>query len=350
MKTTTQLLGAVSAFALIAMSSTPALAEGTRAGTQITNNVTVNYNVNGIAQTAAAASDTFTVDRKVNLNVVFKGSTVNVNPGQNEAALAFDVTNLSNQRLDFALSTALASGTAGNISNFLIYRDTDGNGVLSDAERSAGPITFLDEVNEDQTIAVIVVSNIGLAAVNGDNFGVTLMAEAREGGTVGTQGAALVQTTGANNAGVDTVFADAVGATAGDTARDARHSALGTYLVQGAEIALAKASRIVSDPVNGTTNPKAIPGAVVEYCITVANNAGAQTATGVNVVDLLPSDVAFRSGFGIMINGDATCSGGVSGGTFTASAGPAGEDRVEGALSDVAGGQTRSLYFQVEIR
>jgi hypothetical protein len=45
MKTTKQLLGAVSAFALVAMSSAPALAAGTSAGTTITNNVTVNYNV-----------------------------------------------------------------------------------------------------------------------------------------------------------------------------------------------------------------------------------------------------------------------------------------------------------------
>src|SRR3546814_19563551 len=43
--------------------------------------------------------------------------------------------------------------------------------------------------------------------------GVTLRATAREGGGIGTQGAAITETTGANTAGKDTVFADI---TAGD--------------------------------------------------------------------------------------------------------------------------------------
>ena len=48
MKTTKQLLGAVSAFALVAMTSAPALAQGTSAGSTITNNVTVSFNVGGV--------------------------------------------------------------------------------------------------------------------------------------------------------------------------------------------------------------------------------------------------------------------------------------------------------------
>jgi len=347
MKRTSQLLGAVSAVALIAMSSAPALAEGTRAGTTITNSVTVNYQVGGISQSAETASDSFVVDRKVNLNVVFNGGTVNVTPGQDQAVLSFDVTNLSNQTLDFELSTALNAGTAANISNFVIYLDANGDGILDAAEIGAGPITFLDELAEDETVKVIVVADIGLGAINGDIFDVVLSAEAHEGGTVGTLGAAIVQTTGANTAGVDTVFADGAGAT--DTPGDAIFSAVGDYLVQGAEVDVAKVSRIISDPVNGTDNPKAIPGAVIEYCITVANGAGGSTATNVTVTDDLPSDVSYLGGFGIFVDGDASCEAGVTGGSFDAGAGAGGADRVSGSLSDVAGGQTRSLYFRVTI-
>lgn len=347
MKRTSQLLGAVSAVALIAMSSAPALAQGTSAGTTITNNVTVNYQVGGITQTAETASDSFVVDRKVNLNVVFNGGTVNVTPGQDQAVLSFDVTNLSNQTLDFDLSAALNAGTAANIDNFVIYLDANGDGILDAGEIAAGPITFLDEVGEDATVKVIVVADIGLGAINGDTFDVVLSAEAHEGGTVGTLGAALVQTTGANTAGVDTVFADGAGAT--DAAGDAIFSAIGDYLVQGAEVDVAKVSRIISDPVNGTTNPKAIPGAVIEYCITVSNGAGGSTATSVSVTDDLPSDVSYLAGFGIFVDGDASCEAGVAGGSFDAGAGVGGADRVSGSLSDVAGGQTRSLYFRVTI-
>lgn len=349
MKTTKQLLGAVSALALVAMSSTPALAAGTTANTTITNSVTVNYNVNGNAQNAVIANDSFTVDQRVNLTVTAINTPVTVSPNQTNRVLAFDVTNLSNSAADFDLSTALRGGTAANISNIRIYRDTDGDRVLDAAELGAGPITFLDEVAADATVAVLVVSDIGINAVNGNTFDVALTAAAHAAGTAGTLGTRLQASTGANQVdAVDTVLFDGQGVS--DADNDGAFSAQGRYTVSGAVLAVAKTSRVVSDPVNGATNPKAIPGATIEYCITVANAAGAATATGVNLLDDLPVDVAYSAAFGIFVDGDASCTNGTPGGTFNGGAGVNQRDRITGTLSDVAAGQTRSLYFQVQIR
>lgn len=349
MKTTTkQMLGAVSAIALVAMSSTPALAAGTRAGTTITNSVTVNYNVNGNAQNAVTDSDSFTVDQRVNLTVTAITTPVTVSPNQTDRVLAFDVTNLGNATADLALSTELRGGTAANISNIRIYRDLDGDRVLDAAEITAGEITYLDEVAEDATVAVLVVSDIGINAVNGDTFDVALTAAAHESGTVGSLGDRILATSGANTTGIDNVLFDGQGVS--DADNDGAFSAQGRYTVSGAVLTVAKTSRVVSDPVNGATNPKAIPGATVEYCITVANAAGAATATGVNLLDDLPADVLFSAGFGIFVDGDANCTAGTAGGTFAGGAGVNGRDRITGTLSDVAAGQTRSLYFQVQIR
>jgi len=56
-------------------------------------------------------------------------------------------------------------------------------------------------------------------------------------------------------------------------------------------LSVSKVSSIISDPVNGTTNPKAIPGAVVEYLITVTNTGSEQTdADSVVVWDDGPAD------------------------------------------------------------
>ncbi|PKP95280.1 MAG: hypothetical protein CVT75_02630 [Alphaproteobacteria bacterium HGW-Alphaproteobacteria-14] len=347
MKNTTQLLGAVSAIALVVMSSAPAWAEGTSAGSTITNNVSVIYDVGGVTQNAATASDTFTVDRRVNVNVNFAGAAAtSVSPGQQDAVIAFDVTNLSNSTVDLDLSAALTVGTGANIANFQIYRDTDGDRVLSAAELAAGPITFLDEVGEDVTLAVIVIADIGLGAGNGDDFDVTLTANAHAAGGAGL-GAELVGTTGANTNGVDTVLFDGAGAT--DQANQGDFSDTGTYTVAGALVTVAKTSRIVSDPVNGSTNPKAIPGATVEYCITVSNATGAATATNIGVSDDLPFDVTYDAAFGIFVDGNASCANGVAGGSFSTGTGPAGADQVLGGLANVAAGQTRSLYFQVLI-
>lgn len=349
MKTTKQLLGAVSAIALIAMSSTPALAAGTSSGTTITNSVTVNYSVGGNAQTAVTANDSFTVDQRVNLTVTAITTPVSVSPNQTNRVLAFDVTNLSNSAADLNLTTALRGGTAANISNIRIFRDTNGNRTLDADELGAGPITFLDEVAADATVAVLVVSDIGINAVNGDFFDVALTAAAHAAGTVGTLGSRLQASTGANQVNaVDTVLFDGQGVS--DAQYDGAFSAQGRYTVSGAVLTVAKTSRVVSDPVNLTNNPKAIPGATIEYCITVANAAGAATATGVNLLDDLPADVLYSAAFGIFINGNATCTTGTPGGTYAAGAGVNGRDRITGTLSDVAAGQTRSLYFQVTIR
>jgi uncharacterized repeat protein (TIGR01451 family) len=379
MTRTTQLLGAVSAFALVAMSSTPAIAVGTTAGDTITNNVSVSFQVGGENQNEVTASDTFTVDRRVDVNVNFTGtSNTSVSPGQDRAVLAFEVTNLSNATIDLDLSTVLTGGTgaAADITNFQIYLDSDGNGVLSAAELAAGPITFLDEVLADngngaQTVSVLVVTDIGVDAINDETFDVALVANAHEAGTAAALGAEITATSGANTDGVDTVLFDGEGGTGEDVDNDGAFSDEGTYEVAGALISVVKSSRVVSDPVNGITNPKAIPGAVIEYCIAVSNATGGADATNILVEDDLPADVTFTlGGFGIFVNGTATiddnstpsdpsddiaaCTGGTNAegtpnASYAAGGGTAGADEVEGTLPTIIGGATRSLYFQVTI-
>ncbi len=62
-------------------------------------------------------------------------------------------------------------------------------------------------------------------------------------------------------------------------------------------LAVAKTSAVVNDPVNGTVNPMAIPGAAVQYAISVANSGnGRPTSGSIFIVDNLPSAVAFDNG------------------------------------------------------
>ncbi len=68
-----------------------------------------------------------------------------------------------------------------------------------------------------------------------------------------------------------------------------------TFSVQTAQLSLAKTSAVISDPQNGTNNPKMIPGAVVRYCILISN-AGPLNATAIVSTDPLPATVAVISG------------------------------------------------------
>ncbi|MEP0390913.1 MAG: hypothetical protein ABJ205_06265 [Erythrobacter sp.] len=370
MRQSTRLLGAVSAGAFVAMSSTPALAVGTTAGDTITNSVSVSYQVGNDPNTTQTVtdSDTFTVDRVIDVNVnLTSASPVSVSPGQVQAVLAFDVTNLSNDTVDLDLSTVLTGGTSANIENITIYQDLNGDGVLQQAEIDAGAITFLDEVAADdgtgnETLAVLVVADITTDAVNGDTFDIVLVADAHEAGAAGLGVEINANNGDANTAGVDTVLADGSG-TSEEAAAGGDHSDEGSFEVAGAVVSVVKSSRIVSDPVNGTTNPKAIPGAVIEYCIAVTNASGAAPATAVAVNDDLPGDVNFTVGSGIFLGTAtvdssgtipvATCSGGTDeeGGDATFTAGGAnGSGVIAGTLADIPAATTSSVYFEVTIR
>lgn len=68
-----------------------------------------------------------------------------------------------------------------------------------------------------------------------------------------------------------------------------------TFCRPTTNLTIAKTSSVVSDPTNGTTDPKAIPGATMRYCILVTNN-GSGTATGINVGDPLPASTTFIPG------------------------------------------------------
>ena len=352
MKHANRLLCAASISALAALGATPAYAAGTTAGATITNTVTVNFQVGNVAQTAQTASNSVIVDRKVNLTIVNVGSTTSVSPGQTAAVTTFQVTNSSNDTLDLSLAALnQAGGTAAHggtdvidVSNFKYYADSNSNGVYDPGTDTQ--ITWLDEVAADATKTVFVVSDVPISATNGQVAGIVLTARAEASGTAGTQGALLTATAGANTAGVDTVFADGAGAT--DSANDGAYSVKGDYTVAGALLTVTKQSKLISDPVNGTTNPKAIPGAVMEYCIVVANAAGGATSTSLGISDPLPATVTYSAAYGIFLNGTVTAgvcnTDGTAGGTYTA-----GTTTVSGPLADLTAGATETLRFRVTI-
>ena len=291
-------------------------AAGTGAGTAITNLATLNYSVGGAPQTAigssaagnttgAGTATSFVVDNKINLLVATTDTTfVSVVPGLTGVAGAnpngasqvttFTVTNSGNSTQDFSLVAAsLASGTTlfGGTDNFdgtaCVARVESGGTAGYDATDTA---IFIDELPADGVRTVYVICAIPVARVNNDVAVVSLTATALVGGGVGAQGAALVETTGANTAGVDIVFAD--GAGTDDLARNANYSARSAFKVVTATLTVTKSVAAVCDPLNGSTNPKNIPGTFVRYTITIANT-GAASATLSTVGDTLTNLVTF---------------------------------------------------------
>jgi uncharacterized repeat protein (TIGR01451 family) len=186
---------------------------------------------------------------------------------------------------------------------------------------------------------VFVIGDIALTAPSGAVAGVTLTGTAKN-----DDGSAITAATDsdANTSAEQTIFADA--------GRDGIESDGDDYTVTAADLTVTKLSRVVSDGVS-VTNPKAIPGAVVEYCI-VVSNAGTATGTASSVVvsdDLATlTDVTYVASSGkidgTVVSG-STCTPGTTNASYTGGA----NGIVSGTLTDIAPGETRTLVFQVTI-
>lgn len=79
---------------------------------------------------------------------------------------------------------------------------------------------------------------------------------------------------------------------------------------QTAELVIVKSSTVISDPVNGTVNPKLIPGAIVEYSITVRNvGVGTVDSSSIIMTDIMPPEMAFATGTPVTFTNGSPTSG-----------------------------------------
>ncbi|MBL0923913.1 MAG: hypothetical protein IBJ12_05530 [Sphingomonadaceae bacterium] len=299
-----KLLSASSGFALVLAFASPAYAQNTDANTLITNTVNVDFQVGGVPQTTISAQNQFRVDRKILFSVSEKTTvgTTSVTSGQQNRDVAFTLVNSSNDTLDFSLAaTNTANGTtigggrgtdSIDVTNFEYAIDTNGNGVLDGAEAFSTSLT-LNDVAKNTTVHILVRSDIPVSA-NGSVAVVQLAATALNSNATAIT---AVDDTVANTADVtsgtfQTIFAEDLTPTQGNTSRNGVSWAWDDYTVSAPVLTVFKSSRIISDGVS-STNPKAIPGAVVEYCISVANAAGAATASNVSISDLVPTNTTY---------------------------------------------------------
>ena len=260
----------------------PQAALAADAGVVITNTATVNYQVGGVAQTAVTGSISFVVDRRVNMTVTNLGNVTSA-PSSTYQAVSFLVTNTSNTTMRFQLDAISRGTNTWTLTGAAMYRDNNGNGLYDAGDTLYANAGTFGDIATNATITVLIVGDIPAGLPNGTAAIYDLMATGVDAGTLTVS----TQTGGAGTmAGVDTVFTDAAGSAAGDIARDGRHSAGGTFTISTATITVGKAAVVYSDPANGTTNPKAIPGAVIVYTVTVTNTAGA-AASNVTVTDNL---------------------------------------------------------------
>ncbi len=305
--------------------ATPALAAGTAAGTTITNTATATYNdPGGNPQSINSNPVDFQVDEILDVTVAADPGDVIVAPGSTDQVLSFTVTNNGNGSEAFRLTPISAlGGDQFDPTTTSIVLDSNGDGVYTPGVDTVYVPGSNDPVlAPDAAIKVFVLSTIPAGTTDLDRGFVDLTAAAVTGtGAPGTSFA------GAGQNGVDAV----VGTTGADgTDR-------GRYLVQNAVVTFTKAQSVV-DPFGGV---KTVPGAIVTYTL-VANVAGTGTLTNLTVGDAIPANTTYQPGTITLQGSPLTDNADADAGEFATTA-------IAVRLGSVAGGQTRTVTFQVRI-
>jgi hypothetical protein len=245
---------------------------------------------------ATLGTDTvFEVDRLIDFEVTGPGGNTIIAPGELDAVLVFTMTNSGNDHQDFGFTVTNLAGPDFDMNPLTleVYVDSNANNVYDVGVDTA---TFVDDLVPDgvTTATIFVVTDAdNPIPVDGDLADMQLEARAYDGNdgvTGGAQGGlAADDSLALDVAGtVQNVFGEGV------APHDNRFEATGTYEVQAATLTVSKASAVISDPFSVAPNWKAIPGAVVEYTVTIVNN-GSVAADNVSVSDNIQfADVALN--------------------------------------------------------
>ena len=274
-----------------------AVAVGTDAGTTIDNTAVITYTVNNAAQTPLNAdAPQFVVDRVVNFTLdTVNAALTPTAPGENGAIVLYTLTNIGNSPVDFRLvADNLAAGDDDDMEagTFVSFVDTNSNGVVD-----AGELDFVDALAEGATVTITVLADAPDIVVNGETALVELTVTAADPGAGinpgpdGALGLDLDDTAPDTAAGIENVFDEDGPGVGGDGVQvfDADG-----YIFESAVLNIAKASSVYSDPVNGTTSPFAIPGAIIEYTVTISN-AGTSATTSLTITDDIQADLNFET-------------------------------------------------------
>ena len=295
-------LGACALLGLAGLAGT-AHAAGTLAGTDINNAAKLTYSVGGVTQGEICSSPsgnsnstcentTFKVDNKINLKVTTQETSAVIAVPGGTGTMTFIVSNDGNsaQGFSFTTITNLASGSVGTMfggTGSVTDNFDPSSCTIYNSTNLTAAITSVNSVNPDGSVTLKVVCAVPLARVNADIAAVALRATATAVG-----GAALSQSSTNLPGDVDVVFADVAGPN--DGVRDAAHSARHAVRVNTAAVQVAKTFTTICDPAGGAPSttpayaPKSIPGAYVQYTVTITNAGSAPVSAFLtNLADAL---------------------------------------------------------------
>lgn len=326
-------------FGALSLAVADAYADNTEAGVTIQNTATLTYDVNTVAQTPVTAVDNVLVDAKVDLTLERTDNTPSTtaagdlidlggveyyvigefklkNTGNADSYFTFSATNNTDDQAIIAAVTGNNKNTANGDSDFAFFIEdgTNSSGLDSSDTALSGlannELKLAKDLSSDQIIYVVA----NAASVQGsdeDLFGVDLTARVSAVDFLRTDGSTADRTEVTSHNGTATANGRTFSFVFADAGNDAQQTAADLLKASFPDLGngdggpnpndgnFTKTSVVISDPINtalagGAANPdaKAIPGAVVEYTITI-KNTGSADAGNVVITDPIPANTTF---------------------------------------------------------
>lgn len=263
-------------------------AQGTQAGTSISNQARAEFAINGNPITELSNIEEFEVDERIQVDVTVQTPTVSVQPGQTSRIQPFLITNLGNGQELFRL-TVLPNVSGDDFdpifaANNLVYRASGSSCSSSDLTASQQFDTGTDELDLSSggTMLICVPADIPGGVSDGEVGFLDLRATSKTpGADVANAGDVLA---GEGDGGVDAVVVQ----------NNGRDSDRGTYVVSAVDVTVVKSIIEVDDGFrSGTPNTpgggRFIPGAIVTYRLDVEVD-GTGTAQNLLIIDEIRND------------------------------------------------------------
>jgi len=258
-----------------------AMAKGTIAGTRIINQPVLEYSFGNIKKTTKAPVASYIVDKVINFTLTRSEATEHKVVAGTTKLVEFKLTNIGNSAENFKLSKWHNVQDVKFLSK-KFYVDTNGNGILDKAEKSDS--SLVKKLAIDGFKKIWMELKIDPKAVINNRSDSGLLVQA-----VNSSSKPYVASATNRMNAEDIIFADGSYYSQLDKVRDGKMTMWYGFTIMKSDNNVKldistyhkdSAITVTYDPINGTKNPKAIPGAKLVKRWHIKNNTKT-TATNV---------------------------------------------------------------------
>ena len=267
-----------------------ALAEGTPAGTRISNEAVLQFEMAGAPQQALSNTNAVTVQELINVAAVWQdAANISAASPALEQVLTYRVRNTGNGLESFTLGINNSPPGSDEFDPFNPRIHIDGNnnnsydGPLLDPLYTPGSNDPQLDANGNDSVVLFVLNDIPAGLADGETGDSRLTVQSTTAGAAGSVAGTILP--GLGDSGADAVVGSS----------SAVASARGSYQVVNTpiDVSITKSARVISDGQSCNSAPcHPVPGATIRYTLQI-DVSGTGTAENLEITDSIPANTRY---------------------------------------------------------